>query len=132
AIIRHSLAELALRRSERANSPLMRKKLLRECISTAAELKSLTPVSAYPYHTLIKALTQELGDLFEEDANERQIGDKLTMVEETIEESKQLFPDDEFILSAEADFNEFIKKHPKAKRALEEAFRTNRRSAYVS
>jgi len=95
--------------------------------------KTLTKgaITAHPYLTLIKIGLDELEDLLvkgDEASTER----KIKELEESISSALQQFPDDSYIRDVEAIFCTLISKHEQALKALECAFKVNKRSSYIA
>ncbi|MCK5616112.1 cold shock domain-containing protein, partial [Candidatus Pacearchaeota archaeon] len=130
-MVRHSLAEWALKKSEKATTDLEKVKYRRESKSIARELTQQELVDSYPHHTLIKIGLDELTEIIisgDETTIERKVGE----IERIIASAKQAFPDDSFILSEESRFCKLINKHPQARISLEKAFANNKGRTYIA
>lgn len=57
---------------------------------------------------------------------------KVKELEKTVTTALQLFPEESFILDANARFNKLIDENPKALASLQRAFKSNKRSPYVA
>jgi tetratricopeptide (TPR) repeat protein len=129
--IGHSLAEVAFRKSERARSEVEKNKYRRESKELAAEIASKNKNYPHPFHTLIKVGLSELEDIIKlEDDTAIEI--KVKDLEKTISSALQTFPDESFILDANARFNKLIDENPKALASLERAFKHNKKSPYIA
>lgn len=132
--IDHSLAEVELARSERAQTAPERE-YHRQQATKLANLVRDDPVSgAFGYHTLLKISLGRLRDLLASEAAPLglEVENTLREVEGLVELGLQKFPGSEFLLAAEADFGTLVMDHERAVRALENAFRTNPRSVFVA
>ena len=129
--IMHSLSELSLRRSEEAKNPIERSKFRDDARQRAIELIQSRHISAYPYHTLIKADTAELVELIEE-GDGPAIERAIKQLDERIERATQRFPEDSFIATAESDFSQIINEDERALTALKRAFESSKGSPYVA
>jgi len=129
--IKHSKAELALKRSENAKTSLERQRWINECRTVSSELIKLDNKSPHPQHTLLKVSLAELREMLpyaDNISSER----KISEVEKKFNRAIQLFPNDMYILEAESRFCEILKDQPKAISALEKAFETNKSSPYLA
>jgi tetratricopeptide (TPR) repeat protein len=129
--IAHSLAELSLRKSEQATTKVERKKLQKESRELATQVASRVKDDPHPHHTLIKVGLAELQDILEE-GSESAIEIKIKDLQKTISSALQLFPEESFILEADARFNNLINESPKAIESLKKAFQTNRRTPFIA
>ena len=64
--IAHSLAELSLRKADRATTKVERRKLQKESRELATEVALRVKHDSHPHHTLIKVGLSELEDILEE------------------------------------------------------------------
>jgi len=129
--IAHSLAELALKKADRASTILEKSKLRRESREIALRILSKGSLSAYSYHTVIKIGLDELSELMEH-GDESAIDRKIKEIEDSITKASQRFPDNSFIFEAEARFCKLINDNPKALDSLKKAFSINKRSPYIA
>jgi tetratricopeptide (TPR) repeat protein len=129
--IDHSLAELALRKSELANAPFEQRKYREEARTIGIRLIAKNPVTAHPYHTLLKLGLLELEEVLK--AMDSATSDrKIRELEGVVAKALQAFPDDQFLLEADARFNTLINNYPEALASLEQAFFKNKRSPYIA
>lgn len=129
--IAHSLSELALKRAEQSTSELEKSKYRNESKIIAESLISRNNPTSHAYHTLIKIDVGELKELIDQN-DTLNIERKIKETEANIVKALQLFPDDEYLLTVEADFCNLIRNHTQALNALEKAFSTNKRSPYLA
>jgi tetratricopeptide (TPR) repeat protein len=129
--IAHSLSELALRKAEKASTPLERNKLRQESRMISHELASRHSITPHPYHTLIKIGLDELTELMDQ-GDALSIERKIKEVEEIIAQGVQSFPDEAFILNSEAELSTLLNKYPKALESLKKAFSINRRNPFIA
>ncbi|MFH0728683.1 MAG: SIR2 family protein, partial [Pseudomonadota bacterium] len=129
--IAHSLSELSLKKSETAVYELEKRKYLNEARSTAGKLTKSDPDSSHAYHTLIKVDVIELKELLKTE-DETAIERSIKSIESSIQRAKQTFPDDPFILDAEARYSEIVEDEPRAFEAIQKAFNANKRSPYIA
>ena len=130
--IAHSLSVLALKRAEKAQTKLEKRKYLKDSRTIALELTSSGEISEHPYHTLIKIGIDDLRELMSEQHDEPTIARRIKELEQQIAKAIQLFPESAFILEAEANFCELIDKNPQALDALKKAFSANKRSPFIA
>jgi len=123
--IAHSLSEFALKKAERSRSDLEKKKYRKESRTIARKLISAQPLTAHPFHTIIKIGRHELEEFLEQ-GDDSSIECKISEIEKAIERAIQLFPGDSFILDEEAKFATLINEHPRALSSLRSAFSKNK------
>jgi tetratricopeptide (TPR) repeat protein len=129
--IAHSLSELALKKAEKASTPLERNKLRQESRMISHELVSKHSITPHPYHTLIKIGLDELSELMDE-GDSSYIEKKIKEVEEIIAQGMQSFPDEALILTSEAELSTLLNKNPKALESLKKAFSINKRNPFIA
>ena len=130
-LILHSLAELLLNRSYESSSFIERRSFRERARKQTIDLINSGHISSYPYHTLIKVDLEELKDIIIE-GDDPTIGRAIKNLQETIDRATQIFPEDPFIASTEADFLRIINESDKALEALKRAFRANKASPYIA
>ncbi|MFB7147273.1 P-loop NTPase [Agrobacterium deltaense] len=135
--LKHSLAELDLKRSQLSTDDLERATWRRLAIERAVELTT-GDSSPYPYHTIIKAYTNEIEDALgavessETEANTRQLGEAITSAENSMKRALQKFPDDPSLLAAEGRLAEVLANSVRAESAFKRAFDANPRSVLIA
>lgn len=132
--IKHTFAELDLRRAEKARSPLERDRLLNEAGEIARSLRRPSSYNTYGYHIAAKVGIKRLEALLAESTGTDEIPvDRITKeIEDTLSIGLQRFPGSPHLLEAEAQYAEIIEDSPRAIRALEKAFASNPRSGHVA
>lgn len=128
--IKHSLAELMLKRSEAASNPIERRHLRNKVRSTCAEIIRRSRRSSYAFHTLLKLSLQEIDELASNDPGS--LPEKVKDIEQLLERAKNAFPEDAHILEAESRLADFLDQSSQAVEALKSAFRADPRSTYIA
>jgi tetratricopeptide (TPR) repeat protein len=135
--IKHSLAELALKRSGIAKDSDEREAWRREAEKQASALTSKSR-NSYPLHTLAKVAVSRVKDAL---ARAEAIDDELTQealnaaikqAEDTLRLGLQTFPNDDRLLTEDASLSDLLKDANKALIALQRAFKTNPRSELIA
>jgi len=129
--ILHSLAELALKKSLESESDAQKKAYRQEARKHARQIINQHGLTPFPYHTLIKVDLSELADLLVE-GDTPSIERSVKTIEELIKKAIQLFPEDSFLASAEADFSQLLLKDARVLTALERANRSNPQSEFIA
>ncbi|MCJ2063325.1 SIR2 family protein [Methylobacterium sp. J-088] len=135
--LKHSLAELDLKRSRMASDALERSTWRRSAIERASEL-TVGDTSPYPYHTILKAHVDDVVDslaaveIAQTDANTHQLGEAILKAEDTLKRGLQKFPDDQSLLSGEGNLAEVLSNSNRAEGAFKKAFLSNPRSTLVA
>jgi cold shock CspA family protein len=135
--IKHSLAELALKRSRVATNSVERESWRREAMSRAAALTS-GDSSAYPHHTMLKAAIDEVRDsmaLAEAEENETaslHLGEAINRAEDVLRAGLQRFPNDPALLGEEGELSNVLAQAQRAERAFERAFLNNPKSTLLA
>ena len=129
----HSLAELERRRAEQATSDVQRRRHRDEARRLAAIVRDDPYHGPFGYHTILKMHLDSLRELLA--SNEVEEGDvdrALQDIERTLETALQRFPNDEFVLSAEAELADLLRDQERAVAALRVAFERNPRSPFIT
>ena len=129
--ISHSLSELALKNAARSESSAEKTKYRHQAKKIAVQLTQNTSKKSYAVHTLLKIGIDELSDTIAND-DEPSLQRKIKGIENELQKSIQLFPDDSFIFDAEARFSALINRYPNAIESLKKAFSLNKRSGYIA
>jgi len=130
SIIQHSFAEIALVKAEKSKHKLEIDKYLSEAESICKKLISKYKDKPHPFHTLLKVHLFKIKRIIDDNDSpsiERAIKD----TEKTFSIARQQFPEQEFILEAESQFNKLLNHRPEAIELLERAFELNKRSPYL-
>ncbi|UWX59764.1 SIR2 family protein [Chryseobacterium oranimense] len=132
-VIAHSKAEFLLKKAERSNQKLVKKKNLDSSKEICRELiqNKKNKNNVHAYHTLLKIYLLEIKMSLEDD-NSSLVERKVNEFEKTINQALQIFPNESFFLEAESNFNDLINNTPKALESLEKAFSINKRSPYLA
>lgn len=129
----HSFAELERRRAEIAPNPLVRQRHRAEARKLALEVRDDSVHGSYGYHTLLKLMLDQLKEvLIDPKSGDAEIDRLLQDIEQTLENGLQRFPEDSYLLSAEADLSELLVDEDRARHALRAAFDRNRRSPFIA
>lgn len=129
--IKHSLAELHLRLSEVARTPLEKEKHRREATAISIEYNRKSTTDTYGYVTLAKVGLRSLGDALE--AGEPiGIEQSVKAVEKALQDGFRRFPGDSYLREAEARLAEQLEDSQRAVQALEKALQTNPRSGFIA
>ena len=131
--ISHSLAELELQRAENAGSQTEVHRHLNAASAIASQLSGMNAEDSYGFHTQCKIALRKVEDqiaLLPDDG--QVISEMVKHAENTIQMGLERFPDDEFLLDAEAKLAELIGANQKAIVALEKAYQLNPMSPYIS
>ena len=129
--IAHSLAELALKKSNVAKTEIERKKYLNEAKIIASQIVSKRSETSHAYHTLLKVKILEMTEALRS-RDEITIERLLKDIEFSIASAKQSFPRDAFILESESNFSAIINDEPRAFLSIKKAFGANKRSPYIA
>ncbi len=132
--IKHSLSELALRKSKKSKNELEKAKYRSDAKRLAAELIERNEQrNAHPYHTLIKIGLDELSEyLSNEDIDKSVLHRQVASVEKYISSVIQKFPGEELVYKSESDFHELLNNHSSAIKSLEKSFNINKRNPFTA
>lgn len=130
-MISHSLAEISIKKAEISNNEHEKKQFLNEAETLCRKIIKRQRDESYSYHSLLKIELIRFSDAlnFESDAV---IENHMKTFEKILNEAKQSFPDQEFILDIEARYNEKLDNEPKVISILEEANEINKASPYLA
>jgi tetratricopeptide (TPR) repeat protein len=131
--IKHSIAELDLKRSRLASDPIERKAWRRRAIEAAS---SLVPgsINSYPHTTLVKAAIDEVYDALivaeehDTEANFRVLSESISEAENVLRRAHQTFPNDPVLLTQEGKLSETLSQTKRTETAFQRAFNANPRS----
>lgn len=135
--LKHSLAEVALRRSEIAQSPLEAASERQEAAMIAKRLtrNAKTP---YAYHTLAKIMIADLDAAIKADKDNpselssEAVNRAIQAAEAAIREGLNRFPNEEFLLTSEAELSKLLSNADRALIALQKALKSNPKSELIS
>lgn len=134
--IRHSFAELDLRRSRLATDMLQRQAWRQKAVTRASELARGT--SPYPFHTMLKAAVDEIKDVLKEveggerDVDARALGESIAKAESVLRRGLEAFPNEPILLSEEGVLSNVLSQAVRAEGAFERAFASNPRSTLTA
>jgi cold shock CspA family protein len=134
---KHSLAELALRRSRVSNDPMERQTWRQTAIERASALTG-GDSSPYPHHTILKAVIDEVRDalgaseLAGTEASMLHLGEAITKAEDALRKGLQQFPNDPALLGEEGELSNVLSQAPRAELAFERAFQSNPKSTLLA
>ncbi|MEQ8751022.1 MAG: SIR2 family protein [Amphiplicatus sp.] len=135
--IKHSMAELDLKRSRLATLDIERQSWRRRAEERAASLTS-SDRSAYSYHTLMKAAVDGVRDALaaverdETDTSVLSLGENLKRAEEVLKKGLQKFPNEPRLLGEEGELSNVLSNAVRAESAFKKAFQQNPRSTLVA
>jgi len=135
--IKHSLSELALRRSRLAVDPLERSTWRRIAMERAAALTT-GDGSPYPHHTMLKAAVDQVRDALsttednQSEANMTALGDAIAEAEDVLRRGLEKFPNDPHLRSEEGELSEVLAQAQRAEDAFKKAFAVNPRSTLLA
>ena len=130
--IKHSFAELDLKRSRISADPLQRQSWRQRAVVRASELAKGN--SPYPYHTMLKAAIDEvreaLSDVEEDDVEHeaRPLAESIANAESILRRGLEAFPNESILLSEEGNLSDVLAQAVRAEAAFERAFNSNPRS----
>lgn len=130
--IKHTLATLALKKSEIASHYLEKKKYWEKVKKISHDLIAMGTITSHPYYTLIKVNLHELEYYMDIGNDKPSIERKIQEIEKIISAATQTFPDNSYILDLDANLSELLDKQDKAILSLEDAFKTNKRNPYIA
>lgn len=132
-IIRHTMAELHLRRGESGRNELERSHALEKAEDICRQLKK-GATDSYAHATLVKAGVRRLSRVVQSDADmaSEDVPVLIRDVEKVLKEGLQRFPADAFLLAQEAELAKVLCESERVVEALEKSFETNPRNGYVA
>jgi hypothetical protein len=129
----HTLAELKRARAERATHNLEREKFRNEARSLLVPLLNDTQHGRYARVTLVKLALDELRDVLDRsNSTDKEVDEAIRAVEAHLERGQQQFPDEQFLLTAEAQFGSLLRDNERSFGALQRAFQANQRDPYIA
>ena len=131
--ITHTLAELEIERSKRSASTIEHGRHLTTAKQLARSLTSKDVDSSYGFHTLCKIGLEELQELLtSEPESDEAVGETIKSLEKDLETGLLRFPDDEYLLEAEAKLATMVQDDVRAMKSLQQAFRGNPTSPFIA
>jgi tetratricopeptide (TPR) repeat protein len=132
-IIRHSLAELHIRKGDVARNDLEKVHAISEAERICQDLKR-DAEDSYPHSTLVKAGLARLRRAVESDEvmKEEDVEGTIKAVEKDLEDGLRRFPGDSHLLGLEAELAELLCESERFSTALKQSFAKNPRNGYVA
>ena len=130
-IISHSFAQFSLKKAEKSLHQVEFEKNLSDAEEICNKIIKKFKDNPHPYHTLLKILMLRFNTILESQdspAIERMVKE----LEKNLSVAKQLFPEEQFILEAESNFNDLINNKPEALYLLKKAFDVNKSSPFIA
>jgi Flp pilus assembly protein TadD len=129
----HTLAELKRTRAERSSHDLERERFRNEARALLNPLLADSQHGRYARVTLVKIAIDDLRDvLSRSDSSDKEVDEAIRSVEAHLERAQQQFPDEQFLLTAEADFGGLLRDNERSNSALRRAFEANVRDPYIA
>ncbi len=133
--VTHSLAELALRRAEASKTPIQFEQHLLESTKLARSLTGRQATDSHGYHTLAKIGLVRLRRIVgtaEQELPQFEFEQAVKDTEAAISEGLQAFPEDSYLLEAEAQLGNLLSDEIRALSSLRRAFKANPNSPYIA
>lgn len=128
----HSLAELAKIRADKAQTDLEKERYRQDAAEIAFSLINRRG-GAYGFHTLLKISLDRLRELLAGNTTrEWELRETIEQAEKYLARALQMYPGDEYLLTAESDLGQLIRDEERALRALVDAFHANKRSPFIA
>lgn len=132
----HTRAELFLKRAEKTDNFLIRKQLVKRtkelCTNILQNFKNRSANLSPTYHTLLKTHILELSYYLSDVEEKDDLAKRIQNFEKIFNNAIQEYPNESFLLDAEAKFNELMSNFPAAIESLEKAFEINKSSPYLA
>jgi tetratricopeptide (TPR) repeat protein len=135
--IKHSLAELDLKRSRMSVDIFARRTWRQSAIAQASALAANSR-NCYPHTTLVKAAIDDVRDalsIAEADnieASNLSLGDSIAKAEEVLKRALQSFPNDPVLFGMEGELSSTLAQAERAETAFRRAFLANPRSTLIA
>jgi tetratricopeptide (TPR) repeat protein len=131
--IMHSLAELHLKRAEASRTALEKEKELDAANAVASELISHGARQSHGYHTRCKVVLERIktyasNDKYDDMIIARTVGE----MERLLADALQRFPDDSYLLDADAELASILSDSDRATASLRKAFEANPRAVFAA
>jgi cold shock CspA family protein len=129
----HTLAELKRTRAERASHDLERERFRNEARALLGPLLADNEHGGYARVTLVRIAIDDLRDvLLRSNSSDKEVDQAIRSVEANLERAQQQFPDEPFLLAAEAEFGGLLRDSDRSYSALQRAFEANARDPYIA
>jgi tetratricopeptide (TPR) repeat protein len=135
--LKHTAAEIELRRSRIANDPLERESYRKYAIELASDLTTGTSGSSYPWHTILKAKIDRVKDVIDGSGGEDRVAfaeldDAITDAESSLRRALQRFPNEAVLVAEEGNLQQILAHSTRAEEAFRRAFDLNSRSSLIA
>lgn len=131
--IKHSYAELYLKRAEFARTDLEKESFLAEAEKRARSLLTVSTWNAHGYHTLVKVNLERIKfNIGKERLESYVIEQTISETEKILSDGLQQFPENSYLLDADAQIAELISDSDRVYKSLYRAFETNNRNSFVA
>ncbi|MBO9587327.1 SIR2 family protein [Devosia sp.] len=135
--LKHTEAEIELRRSRLATDPLERESYRKYAIELASDLTTGGAGSSYPWHTILKAKIDRVKDVIELSGSDDRVAfaeldDAITDAESSIRRALQRFPNEAVLVAEEGNLQQILAHSTRAEEAFRRAFDLNPRSSLIA
>jgi tetratricopeptide (TPR) repeat protein len=131
--IQHSMAELHLRRAEASRTVLEKEKHLDDAERIARKLIRTATRQSHGFHTLCKVYLERIRLYASNDQyDDMVIARTVAAVEKILSEALQRYPDDSYLLDADAELATLLSDSERALTSLTRAFEANPRAVYAA
>jgi len=130
-VVSHAFAELELVLAEGSANPLVREGHLKTARALVASMMGANARDAYGYSTAFKVEHMRLRSLLDSDADSESVASSIRNTESVLAEGLQQFPNDSYLLFAEATLASTLGVNKRVITALEKAVKANARNAHV-
>ena len=131
--IHHTLAEVYRTKAQHAPTPLARRRYRAQARGVLRRLLTLHQRDSYAQVTLVKLQLDDLRDILDQqESSDREIDEAIRTADRLITEALQRYPDDEYLLSNEADFSALVADYDRSLRALRKASAANPRDPFIA
>jgi Flp pilus assembly protein TadD/cold shock CspA family protein len=131
--INHTLAEIYRARAENAATPLGRQRYREEARAVLGTVLAERRSDEYARVTLVKLGIDEVRDLLSSaTTTDRELDDAMRRVDRSLTEALQQHPEEQYLLSAEADLSALVADDERSFKALQRASAANKRDPYIA
>jgi tetratricopeptide (TPR) repeat protein len=134
---KHTLAEIAFKRSALAEDQAERS-AWRARADNISKAIAKTAKSSHAHHTLIKSAIANVKDALgnaetsDDEVTQEVFGQAVKLAEERLRTALQAFPNEPYLLNAEAELSTLLKNADRALKALQKAFEKNSKSELIA
>ena len=135
--LKHTAAEIELRRSRLASDPLEREGYRKYAIELASDLTTGNAGSSYPWHTILKAKIDRVKDVIDSSSVDDKVAfaeldDAITDAEASLRRALQRFPNESVLVGEEGNLQQILAHSTRAEEAFRRAFDLNPRSSLMA